>query len=164
MNWSVQDSSSHIQPELVAVCGAQSPKQQAPERPCQLTPSRPHCRSAPRQRRLAERSRGRELSHDSGQAGSAHARTIGYMASDRHQRAWQAAARPLTKREEELRAATVQWELGLLPFQALIKLKDELDALSQFERDLFHKAFHGSSPARCSTASRSPAGSEPRLR
>lgn len=64
-----------------------------------------------------------------------------YMASDRRQRAWQAAARLLKQREEELREMTAEWEQGVVSFQTLINLKDEVHALWQFERDLFHKAF-----------------------
>lgn len=65
------------------------------------------------------------------------------MAAGRDQRAWQAAARLLKQREEELREITVQWGYGLVPFQALICLKDEVFALWQFERELFRKTLEG---------------------
>lgn len=63
------------------------------------------------------------------------------MTADRKHRAWQAAARLLQRREEELRAVTARWQAGLVPFKAFVCLKDEVFALWEFERDLFHKAF-----------------------
>jgi hypothetical protein len=65
------------------------------------------------------------------------------MAADRHQRAWQAAARLLKRREEELREITARWEHGLAAFRAVISVKDEVYALWEFERDLFQKVFQG---------------------
>lgn len=69
------------------------------------------------------------------------------MSADRGQRAWEAAARLLKRREEELRDTTARWELGLVPFPAVIRLKDEVFVLWEFERELFYKVFHG--PRRC---------------
>lgn len=67
------------------------------------------------------------------------------MSSDHHQRAWQAAARLLKQREEELRETVAQWEQGLAPFHTLMDLKKEVHALLEFERELFKKAFPGGS-------------------
>jgi hypothetical protein len=74
-------------------------------------------------------------------AGQPDELTIAHMTSDLHQRAWQAAARLLRQREAELRETTAQWKHGVASFQALIDLKDEVQALWQLERDLFHKTF-----------------------
>lgn len=41
---------------------------------------------------------------------------------------------------------TAHWEQGAVSFQALKDLQHEVDALLDFERELFHKAFPG--PAR----------------
>jgi hypothetical protein len=65
------------------------------------------------------------------------------MAADRHQRAWQAAARLLKRREEELREITARWEHGQVAFETVIRLKDEVYALMEFEREVFHRAFPG---------------------
>jgi hypothetical protein len=65
------------------------------------------------------------------------------MSSDRHQRAWQAAARLLSEREQKLREMAAQWQQGMVPFQALMELKDEVHALLDLERELFRKAFPG---------------------